>query len=140
MYNDTVTIFNRKHSRKGDSWYPTVLEGVNLNMDRATIQKQYGEGAQDLALLNIRLPAKKPWKPPKEWSALDDPSTAITFASGERFDFFWLGEWPDEKPINDDDYEEGFYNLMNDEHDFVFAVSSVNGPFSVIPHLEVTGK
>lgn len=140
MYSDIVTLFNRKHDRKGDTWCPTVLRGVNVNLDKGAIIAQYGEQAQDNALLNVRLPAEKPYYPPKEWATLADPARGITLASGQQFDFFWLGEWPNETPISDDDYAEGFYDYMNKQYDHVFAVSSVNGPFTVIPHLEVTGR
>ena len=108
----------------------------DLNAVKEIMLKQ----AQDNALLNVRLPSEKPYSPPKEWAALEDPANGITFASGQQFDFFWLGEWPDDAPISDDDYTEGFYDYMNKRYDHVFAVSSVNGPFTVIPHLEVTGK
>lgn len=140
MYSDTVTLFNRRHDRNGDTWFPTVLKNINVNMDKGAIIAQYGEQAQDNALLNVRLPSEKLYYPPKEWVALEDPANGITFASGQQFDFFWLGEWPDDAPISDDDYTEGFYDYMNKRYDHVFAVSSVNGPFTVIPHLEVTGK
>jgi hypothetical protein len=29
---------------------------------------------------------------------------------------------------------------MNKNYDFVFAISSVGGPYSVIPHFEILGK
>jgi hypothetical protein len=140
MYSDTVTVFNRRQNRKAVKWYPTILHNCNLNLDRAAMVAQYGEGAADNALLNVSLPTVKPYLPPKEWAAVENPEAAITFTAGEKFDFFWAGEWPDEKPVDDGDYTEGFYNYMNKQHDYVFAVTSVNGPFSVIPHLEVVGK
>lgn len=135
MYNDTVTLFNR-----GDGeWYPTVLKGVNLNMDKAAINHQYGEKSADSAILNIpytgdKIVAGKPWKPPKEW----DGSDSITFQTGNDFDFFWLGEWT-EGTVADADYKGGFYQHMNKTHDYVFAISAVAW-FTVIPHFEVVGK
>ena len=140
MYSDTVTLFNRRHTRSGDTWYPTVLRGVNLNMDKGTITAKYGAESQDKAVLNVRLPAVKPWHTPKVWATLEDPAAGITFASGQYFDFFWAGEWPDENPVSDESCPGGFYDYMNKQYDYVFAITSVNGPFSVIPHLEVTGK
>lgn len=143
MYQDTVTFFNRKKladRTKGSVWYPTVLKGVNLNIDRASIVAQYGPESQDNAVLNVRyqrngdgiLVGGKPWMPPKEWDGTED---SLTFAVG---DFFWVGEWGDSIP-EDVNYDGGFYGYMNDTHDFVFMVTSVS-MLSLIPHFEIVGK
>ena len=136
VYKDTVTLFNRTSDGR---WIPTVLKGVNLNMDRASIVAKYGEQAKDSAVLNIpytgdKIIAGKPWKPPKEWEGAD----SVTLRSGNEFDFFWLGEWT-EGEVSDSDYKGGFYQYMNKTHDYVFAVSSVAW-FTVIPHFEVVGR
>lgn len=148
MYSDVVTVFNRYQSRLGDMWYPTVLFGVNLNIDRASIVSKYGENAKDNAVLNVKYKnvgkhkviEGKPYIMPKEWEGQtnDKLSSTVTFADGEFFDFFIVGQYP-EVPINDDDYENGFYDYMNSKYDQVFAITSVS-EFSVIPHLEITGK
>ena len=80
--------------------------------------------------------------PPKEWERQLDHSNTITFTGGDLFDFFWLGDWGSEDPVHDSDYfsDKDFYNYMNRTHDYVFAVSSVGGPYSVIPHFEIMGK
>ncbi len=146
MYQDTITLFNRKTGSRGagDTWYPTVIHGVNLNIDRAAILAKYGPEAQDNVALSIRYTIKdgaimvagKPWMPPKEWDGTED---ALTFASGTDFDFFWLGEW-DGGIVSDEGYgTEGFYGYMNRIHDYVFAVTSV-ARYSVIPHFEILGK
>lgn len=150
MYNDTVTLFNRYSNRQGDTWYPSVLRNVHLNMDKAAILAKYGPESQDSAVLNVRyakngqdlIVGDKPWRPPKEWAAQtnDILPGSLTFSGGQLFDFFWVGEWPDEAPISGSDYTEGFYNYMNDRYDYVFAVSSVGGPYTVIPHFEIMGK
>lgn len=54
MYKDVVTVFNEQRSRNGSVWYPTVLTGVNLNMDRGAVVARYGEQSQDNAILNVR--------------------------------------------------------------------------------------
>ena len=54
MYRDIVTVFNRTKTREGDIWYPTVIPGVNLNMDRGAIVEKYGEQSQDNCILNVR--------------------------------------------------------------------------------------
>ncbi len=135
MYNDTVTLFNRTSDGR---WIPTVLKGVNLNMDRASIVARYGEKSSDNAVLNVPysgdyMIAGKQWKPPKQWT-----EDSITFRSGNDFDFFWLGEW-DGGTVSDTDYKGGFYQWMNKNHDYVFAVSTV-ARFTVIPHFEVVGQ
>lgn len=146
MYQDTITLFNRKPGDRGqpDTWYPTVIRNVNLNIDRAAILAKYGADSQDNAMLSIRytrkdgeiLIAGKPWMPPKEWDRTVD---SLTFTGGTNFDFFWYGEW-DGGIVNDSDYGvEGFYNHMNRVHDYVFVVSSV-AMYSVIPHFEIMGK
>ena len=148
MYNDTITLFNRKPGERGqpDTWYPTVIKNVNLNIDRAAILAKYGAESQDNAVLHIRykkdgdeiLVSEKPWMPPKAWDGTED---SITFASGTNFDFFWMGEW-NGGVVSDADSRwstEGFYNYMNRTYDYVFAVSSV-AMYTVIPHFEIMGK
>lgn len=148
MYSETITLFNHYKSRLGDMWYPTVIRGVNLNMDKAAIIAKYGAESNDKAVLNIHyhtvdgqiMVDGKPYLPPKEWSnqTNDKLPESITFTGGKDFDFFMLGEYPTTEPIADDDYIDGFYNHVNDNYDFVFAVTSV-GYYSVIPHFEIMG-
>ena len=150
MYKDVITIFNRKEGDEGDTWYPTVIRNVQLNMDRAAILAKYGAQSSDSAVLNVRykkdgekiIIAGKRWLPPKQWESQLDHSEAVTFTTGDRFDFFWLGDWGSEDPVQDADYfaDTDFYTYMNRTHDYVFAVSSVGGPYSVIPHFEILGK
>lgn len=150
MYNDTITLFNRKEGREGDTWYPTVIRNADLNIDKAAIVAKYGPEATDTAVLHIRyrnhdgkkMVGEKEWLPPKRWENLLDYSKAITFADGNRFDFFWLGDWGNEDPVEDIEYvsDTDFYTYMNKTHDFVFAISSIGGPYSVIPHFEIMGK
>lgn len=144
MHNDTITLFNRKKgsAAAGDTWYPTVIRNVNLNIDRTAILAKDGPEAKDSAMLSIRyardcehiLIAEKKWVPPKKWDGAED---ALTF--NPDGDFFWQGEWTG-GIVSDAEYStEGFYGYMNRKHDYVFAVSSVE-MFSVIPHFEIIGK
>lgn len=144
MYQDTITLFNRKPGgASGDTWYPTVIKNVDLNVDRAAILAKYGAESQDNAVLHIRykksgsdaVVAGKRWLPPKEWK--QDENT-LTFTGGTQFDFFWMGEWMG-GIVKDSDYGEGFYDHMNRTHDYVFAVASV-AMYSVIPHFEIMGR
>lgn len=152
MYNQTITLFNRLEGNEGDTWFPTILHNVHLETDRAAIAAKYGAEAADGAVLHIRykedggekMVQGKPWLPPKAWEKLLDHTKSVTFTPGDRFDFFWVGDWGNEDPVYDADYtgtvNYGFYKHMNKNHDFVFAITSVGGPYRVIPHFEIMGK
>jgi len=145
MYTDVITLFNRVKGDRGhgDTWHPTILRGVNLNLDRASILAKYGAESQDKAWVSIpckrtdglKTVSGKTYVTPK---AFEDPDSEITFASGNRFDFFWVGEW-EEGEAADVDYNADFYGWMNDRYDNVFAVTSA-ASYSVVPHFEVMGK
>lgn len=151
MYSDKITLFNHYKSRLGDMWYPTVIDGVNLLIDKAAIVAKYGAENKDNAILNIHYQTidgqimvdGKPYLPPKEWERQtnDKLPESITFTSGTDFDFFMLGEYPTTEPILDsyDNYRNGFFEEMKKEYDFVFAITSV-GQYTSIPHFEITGK
>lgn len=149
MFSDVVTVFNHYKSRLGDMWYPTVVRNANLLIDKAAIVAKYGAESKDNAILNIHyqivdgqiLIDGKPYIPPKEWERQtnDKLAESITFTSGTDFDFFMLGEYHTTKPIADDDYVDGFYNHVNDEYDYVFAITSV-AKYTAIPHFEIMGK
>lgn len=150
MFADVITVFNSyEDSLKNVTWYPTVIHGVNLLIDKAAIVAKYGAESKDNALLNIHYKTvdgqimvdDKLYLPPKEWERQTNDKLAetITFASGTEFDFFMLGEYPTTKPILDEEYRNGFFEEVKKEYDFVFAITSV-GMYSVIPHFEITGK
>lgn len=148
MYQNTITLFNRKRGGpgEGDTWFPTVIRNVNLVIDRSAVVAKYGAESKDNAILNVRydvlnnnvMVAGKQWMPPKAW---DKTEKTITFAGGNDFDFFWEGEWTGGVTSDSDpEYgDEGFYSYMNRTKDFVFAINSVS-KMSVIPHFEITGK
>lgn len=151
MYKDTVTLFNRYTTKdRKIIWYPTIMCGVNLNVDKASIIAKYGSNSQDNAVLNVKyhsgddavMVGDKRYLLPKEWNkqAEDILAESLTFTAGtQEFDFFYAGEWESDEPILDDDYTSGFYSYMNNNYDNVFAITSVS-KFSVIPHFEVVGK
>lgn len=147
MYQDTVTLFNRRREEAGDIWYPTVMEGVDLQADEAAVTAKYGYQRGDKALVFIHYdgtPAApmvggKAYLPPKAWQASEDPAGAFTFQTGEVFDFFIEGAWPDSGPIAEADWPGGFYGYLVKTRDGVYAVSSA-ARYSVIPHFEVMGR
>lgn len=163
MYDKTVTVFNLYESPTASIWFPHILTGVDLITDRGQMIRQYGPDNSDSASLHIAYaessgrkiivdgqtgnPAlntmREPlvWLPPKAWKGqvndlLDD---TITFSPA---DFFWAGVWED-GPVNDDDYadrrQDGFYAYMDGKYDYVYKVTSVGGPYTVIPHFEILG-
>lgn len=145
MYQRTVTLFNRR----GTSWIPTVLHGVDLNVDRAAIVERFGADARDRAVLHVRCRKNgdsitvegKSWIPPIAYRKQNAECT-MTFTEGnEDFDFFYAGEFGNGSPISDTAYGiDGFYDYMRRNYDGVYAISSVSGPFTVIPHFEIVGR
>lgn len=153
MYDKTITVFNGYASKTtGKSyWYPHILSGVDLITDHGAILKKYGPDSADNAALHIaytpngeKVMAQQsdgsavPWLPPKAWAAQvnDDLPDSITFGPE---DFFWQGEWTGGMVV-DDDYRDGFYQYMNSQRDNVYKITSVGGPYTVIPHFEILGK
>lgn len=166
LHKDTVTVFCQyEKSRLEPVWYPTVIHGVKLQIDKVAIMEKIGAETQDVATLNIpfnvkdledgepqcKIPwlkgkkiviADKIWLPDNEWDnqVKDMLPMTITFEAGTNFDFFWYGEWEGESVISDDDYSGGFYDYMNSTYDFVFKISSVTSPYKLIRHFEIMGR
>ena len=150
MYDKTVTVFN-KYTDQNDNiyWYPHVLRGVDLIIDKAANVAKTGLDSADTANLHIKYSAKdgqkmvgdKVYLPPKEWEKQpnDELTESVTFATG---DFFMQGEY-EESPIIDSDYENrpdsGFYDYLNKRRDYVFLITTVGGPYTLIPHFEIGG-
>lgn len=153
MYDKTVTVFNYyESSTTGEVyWYPHVLPGVDLVTDHGAILKKYGPDSSDNAVLHISYTPDDGdvmvqqsggesimWLSPKAWSKQvnDDLPGSITFGPD---DFFWLGEWTG-GTVTDSNYRGGFYQYMNTQKDNVYKITSVGGPYTVIPHFEILGK
>lgn len=158
MYNKTVTIFNfyQSDTTGAAAWYPYVLSNVDLNTDRGAIIKKYGADSSDNAQLHIpyyqhatdpeddsmmiaTADGMLPWLPPKKWKNQTNDLLDKTITFSPETDFFWEGEWTG-GVVNDDDYRGGFYHYMNQNEDHVFKITSVGGPYTVIPHFEILGK
>lgn len=150
MYSKTVTVFNKYTDQTGEIyWYPHVLSDVDLIADKAANIAKTGLDSADTAKLHIRyhiasgrkMVGNLPWLPPKEWERQpnDELSESITFDSG---DFFMEGECSTD-PIKDSDYTDrlngGFYDYINKRHDYVFLITNVGGPYTLIPHFEIGG-
>ena len=168
LHKDTVTVFCQyEKSRLNPVWYPTVIHCVKLQIDKVAIMEKIGAETQDVATLNIPFVVKdledgepqcnipwlkgkkiviadKIWLPDNEWDdqVKDMLPLTITFEAGTNFDFFWCGEWEDNTPISEENYEAsgGFYNYMNSKYSYVFAISSVTSPYQLIKHFEIMGR
>lgn len=153
MYDKTVTVFNFYNSKTAglSYWYPHILSCVDLITDHGAMLKKYGPDSTDNAALHIVYTpdgdkvmvqqsdgSAVPWLPTKAWAAQvnDDLPGSITFGPE---DFFWQGEWTGGMVV-DDDYRDGFYQYMNSNRDNVYKITSVGGPYTVIPHFEILGK
>ena len=46
-------------------------------------------------------------------------------------------------PVKDSDYSDrvngGFYDYINKRYDYVFLITNVGGPYTLIPHFEIGG-
>ena len=144
MYRNVITLFN--HS--GDTWYATEIPGVYLSLDKSEIQSRLGDQSSDNALLHIRYKrvngvptiAGKTFRFPKDWGLNDNKEKSITFQSGGEFDFFMVGKWTGNKIIKESEYDYGFYDFMNETYDNVYAITSVGGPYNLLPHFVISGR
>lgn len=142
MYKDTVTLFNKYHSKLGDMWFPTVLEGVDLITDRASIVAVYGADTADNASLHVKYGngdkvSNKQYLPPKAWEKQTNDllGDTLTFKSA---DFIYRGVW-DSGVVNDDDYISSFFDHMKTQYDDVYAITTV-AKYDCIPHFEIMCK
>nr|DAT87372.1 MAG TPA: hypothetical protein [Caudoviricetes sp.] len=156
MYSDFVTIFNSYESPTTGEifWYPHMLQTCDLITDSGAIRKKYGQESIDSAMLHVRYYEGEeekvcflsvagdllPYRTPKEWKKQTNDLLPNTVTFSEN-DFFIRGIWTGGNAIvSDDDYRGGFYQHVNNLNDNVFKVSSVGGPYTVIPHFEILGK
>lgn len=139
MFTDTVTVFNYyEDKKKGISvWYPTVLDGVELQIAKGINISKSGNDAADSANLHIKINAdiRKAYKKPKEYKALEDKQGYFTLKPD---DFFIAGEYG-VTPIHEEDYPNGFFEYMKGNYDDVYNITTVD-VFKTIPHFEVGGK
>lgn len=151
MFTETITLFNRYHSKLGDTWYPHVLHNVQLTKDKASMMAKYGAESKDSASMIIHYQFANtgkmfieglPFLPAKEWGEQlnEDLKNSITFNDdAQYFDFFVEGDLGYTEPILDESYPKGFYNEMNKKYDYCYAISSV-GIYKLIPHFEILAK
>ena len=136
MYRDTVTVFNRYNG----NWYGVVLNGVDLNADRALMLQRYGEKSQDRSKLHIKYVERNGnfyigdllYIEPKSYAG-----DGITFQEGNNMSFYMEGVAPI-LSASDSAYIDGFLDYMNVNYE-IYVISSV-ARYSVIPHFEIVGR
>ena len=149
MYSDKVTIFNRSGSeKKGFTWFPTVLDSVDVTVDKGANQQKTGIEKADSAKLHIRyfktvesiVVSGKKYITPKLWERQDKSEKAATITFNEGVDFFMIGEYP-ETPIEEDEgsLSGGVFDTFNRNLDGVYKITTVGGPYKLIPHFELGG-
>ena len=139
MYRDTITLYNRV----GGTWKGVVLSGVDLNADRGAIIQKYGANSTENAKLHIKYTDNGGGYYVGSYecvapSAYTGASGTITLRAGNDFSFFVEGD-TGLYSAADANYTDGFYDYMNANHDYCYAVTSV-ARYSVIPHYEVLAK
>lgn len=149
MYDSTVTIFNRSGSeKKGFVWFPAVISGVNLIIDKGAGMAKTGLADANRANLHIRyhivggqlVVDGKPFLLPKEWSSQTEGEKTVSLTFSEGDDFFLEGEYSEE-PVSEDDilYSNGFFSYMKETYDNVFKINTV-GKYGLIQHFEIGGE
>ena len=144
LFQDTITVFN--YHKSTGFWYPTVINNAHIESANSVTHGTTGNTNADSVKVSIsstseksvRTPEEiKSYTEPKAFAATENPGGCITFTP--ECDFFYVGTWGDLMPVDDDDYDEGFYHAMNRENDGVYMVSSV-AYFRLIPHFEIGGR
>lgn len=145
MHDQTITLFN--YSDSENAWRVTVIDGCYFYVTSALLPSTNGLGNSDNSCLIIYTEKDASinglkYLKPKEYQRSDK---AGCFTMKPETDFFLCGAWEgfeDEIPqlISDDEFENGFYDFMNDNYDDVLMIQSAVHYSSLIPHFEVVGK
>lgn len=144
MFSDTITLFNLHNG----SWFPHIIHGVDAAgiTDGASATALNGTTKSDNGSILIQTSNSKvinvdktllPYVSPKAYAALENGADAVTFQP--QTDFIYMGEYENAEPINDDDYEAGFYDYVNSRRDGVYKIISAVF-YSLIPHFEIGVK
>ena len=135
--NKTVTLFNRSFNAETEeeTYYPTLLEGVDLVETKGANVSKSGLDSADAAKLFVCIgDVNKTYMEPKAWDALteDEKKNYITFHSTE--DFFVKG---DQTAV--DLPETDAYEWMRNNFDDVYKVTNIDKYEDILPHFEVGG-
>lgn len=135
--NKTVTLFNRSFNAETEeeTYYPTLLEGVDLVETKGANVSKSGMDSADAAKLFVCIgDVNKTYMEPKAWDALteDEKKNYVTFHSTE--DFFVKG---DQAAV--DLPETDAYEWMRNNFDDVYKVTNIDKYEDILPHFEVGG-
>ena len=92
MYSKTITVFNKYTNQKDEIfWYPTVIKGVQLIVDKSANIEKTGLDTADTATLHVlyriasdeKVVAGKKYLEPKKWAKQinDTLGHTVTFAT-----------------------------------------------------------
>ena len=135
--NKTVTLFNRSFNieTEEETYYPTLLENVDLVETKGANVSKSGMDSADAATLFVSLEnIEKPYIEPKAWKELpeEEKPNYITFTPAD--DFYVSGDHTStELP------ESNAYEYMLDNFDSVYKVTTIDKYEDILPHLEVGG-
>ena len=135
--NKKVTLFNRSFNAETEeeTYYPTLLEGVDLVETKGANVSKSGMDSADAAKLFVCIDdVNKTYMEPKAWDALteDEKKNYITFHSTE--DFFVKG---DQTAV--DLPETDAYEWMRNNFDDVYKVTNIDKYEDILPHFEIGG-
>lgn len=135
--NKTVTLFNRSFNAETEeeTYYPTLLEGVDLVETKGANVSKSGMDSADAAKLFVCIDdVNKTYMEPKAWDALteDEKKNYITFHSTE--DFFVKG---DQTAV--DLPETDAYEWMRNNFDDAYKVTNIDKYEDILPHFEIGG-
>ena len=135
--NKTVTLFNRSFNAETEeeTYYPTLLEGVDLVETKGANVSKSGMDSADAAKLFVCIgDVNKTYMEPKAWKELSEKEKPnyITFTPAE--DFFIKGDHTDlELP------EEGALEWVQDNYDDCYKVTTIDKYEDILPHFEIGG-
>ena len=144
VYQNTITVFNF-HENSG-MWYPSVIKGADLIVNKSSHSTTTGKSNSDTADIIIHCSVdkqittetgEKSYTGPKEYAKCENPEERITFKP--ECDFIYDGEWPDHTSISDEGYDSGLYHAMNDLYDGIYMITSASF-FGLLPHFEIGGR
>lgn len=135
--NKKVTLFNRSFNAETEeeTYYPTLIEGVDLVETKGANVSKSGMDSADAAKLFVCIDdVNKTYMEPKAWDALteDEKKNYITFHSTE--DFFVKG---DQTAV--DLPETDAYEWMRNNFDDVYKVTNIDKYEDILPHFEIGG-
>ena len=148
MHDQVVTIFNRFDAQDDTLYYASVIENVNLRVDKKAAISKSGLKDADAMWCSIRyykdsngieIDGKKHLSP-IEWKrqVSDEREQSLTFAEG--LDILLDGAWDGPAVISDSDYRAiGFLSWLRKNYDGVYLINSA-ARYDVIPHFELGGN